>query len=49
MSVQIKLENQYHKDIMRELKNEEEIWLENIRHERAIENISKREEELERE
>ncbi|EHN17002.1 hypothetical protein [Clostridium sporogenes] len=49
MSVQIKLENQYHKDIMRELKNEEEIWWENIRHEREIKNINKREEELERE
>ncbi|HID0818267.1 hypothetical protein [Clostridium botulinum] len=49
MSVQIRLENQYHKDIMRELKNEEEIWWENIRHERETKNINKREEELEKE
>ncbi|MBY6867863.1 hypothetical protein [Clostridium botulinum] len=48
MSVQIRLENQYHKDIMRELKNEEKIWWENIRHERKTKSINEREEELEK-
>lgn len=49
MSIQIILENMYHENIISELKREEEVNWENIRHERAIENISKREEELERE
>jgi len=49
MSVQIRLENQYHKDIMKELKNEEERWWENLRHLRKIKNINEREEELEKE
>ncbi|WP_170877311.1 hypothetical protein [Clostridium botulinum] len=48
MSIQIRLENEYHKNIMCKLKNEEEIKWENIRHEREIENISKREEDLEK-
>ncbi|WP_161799714.1 hypothetical protein [Clostridium sporogenes] len=48
MSVQIKLENMYHENIISELKREEEINWENIRHGRQIKHISKREEELER-
>nr|WP_242568512.1 hypothetical protein [Clostridium botulinum] len=50
MSIQIILENMYHENVISELKREEEINWENIRHVRQLKNISQREkEELEKE